>query len=358
LQNDFPHPLTDGDPFGILEHGPGSLGVLMSFDRLRRREFITLLGGAAAVWPLGARAQQPERIRRVGMLSGGEESNTRAQREVGVFKEELARLGWTEGRNLRIDLRFAGDYLDRLSVPAADIVGLTPDVVFVGTGRATAAVQQQTKTIPIVYIGPGPEAGLVRNITRPEGNITGFPILYPSIAGKWVELLKEADPRISRVALIWRNPSYLPFVEEAATALAVKVDAATTQNAAEIEETINAFAAEPNGSSLIVMPSAVSANRDNRDLIRRLAERHRLPTIHWDDAYPADGGLMSYGSNLEYLHRRAASYVDRILRGAKISELPVERPTKFELVINVKAAKAISLSVPASLLARADEVIE
>jgi putative ABC transport system substrate-binding protein len=168
---------------------------------------------------------------------------------------------------------------------------------------------------------------------------------------------QEADSRISRLAVISRNLAYLPFVEEAAAASAAKVEAATTQNAAEIEQTVNAFATEPNGS-LIVMPSAVSANRDNRDLIRLLAERHRLPTIHWDDAYPADGGLMSYGSNVEYLHRRAASYVDRILRGAKISELPVERPTKFELVINVKAAKAISLSVPASLLARADEVIE
>jgi putative tryptophan/tyrosine transport system substrate-binding protein len=323
---------------------------------MKRRRFITLLGGAAATWPLAARAQA-EPMLRVGMLVGGEEGDPRSQRYAGVFREELARLGWTEGRNLRIDLRFAGDYLDRLSVPAADIVRLTPDVVFVGTGLATAAVQQQTKTIPTVYIGPGPEASLVRNIARPEGNITGFPILYPSIAGKWVELLKEADPRISRLAVISRNVDYLSVVQEAAAALAVRVDAATTQNAAEIEQTVNAFATEPNGS-LIVMPSAVSANHDNRTLIRRLAEGHRLPTIHWDDAYPAEGGLMSYGSSVEDLHKRAASYVDRLLRGAKVSELPVERPTKFKLVVNGKAAKAIGLEVPATLLARADEVIE
>jgi putative tryptophan/tyrosine transport system substrate-binding protein len=322
---------------------------------MRRRTFISLLGGAAML-PVAARGQAMP-ARRVGMIVGGEEGDPRSQRYAGAFREELARLSWIEGRNLRIDIRFAGDYLDRLRVPAAEIVSLSPDVVFVGTGLATAAVQQQTKTIPTVYIGPGPEVGLVKNIARPEGNITGFPILYPSIAGKWVELLKEADPRISRLAVINRNLAYLPFVEEAAAASAAKVEAATTQNAAEIEQTVNAFATEPNGS-LIVMPSAVSANRDNRDLIRRLAERHRLPTIHWDDAYPADGGLMSYGSNVEYLHRRAASYVDRILRGAKISELPVERPTKFELIVNVRAAKAIGLTIPEAFLLRANELIE
>jgi putative ABC transport system substrate-binding protein len=323
---------------------------------MRRREFMTLLGGAAATWPHVARAQQPNRVRRVGVLVGGSGDDLVSQRLAAVFREALGKLGWMDGGNVRIDIRFVGGDLDRARAAAAEIMGLAPDVVFVGTGTATRAVQHETQTIPIVYIGPSAEAGIVKNIARPEGNITGFPILYPSIAGKWVELLKEADPRIARIAL-YRNVDYLPFAQEAAAALAVKLDAIASQDDAETERAIDEFAAQPNGS-VIVMPSTVSATRGNRDLVRRLAEKHRLPAIHWDGSFPAEGGLMSYGSNLEDLHRRAASYVDRLLRGAKVSELPIERATRFELIINVKAAKAIGLTIPESFLLRADGLIE
>jgi putative tryptophan/tyrosine transport system substrate-binding protein len=322
---------------------------------LRRRDFITFLGTAAA-WPRVVRAQQPNRVRRVGMLIGGSASDAVSQRLAAVSREALGKLGWTDGGNVRIDLRFVGGDIERVSASAAEVVGLAPDVVFVATGTATQAVQQRTRTIPIVYIGPGPEAVLVKNIARPEGNITGFPILYPEIAGKWVELLKEADLRVARISL-YNNVAYFPFALEAAAALAVKLDAVASQDDAATERAIDAFAAERNGG-VIVMPSTVSATRDNRDLFRRLAVKHRLPTIHWDSAYPAEGGLMSYGSNVENLHRRAASYVDRLLRGAKVSELPVDRPTKFELIINVKAARAIGLTIPEAFLLRADGLID
>jgi putative ABC transport system substrate-binding protein len=330
---------------------------------MKRREFITFLGGAAVAWPLAARAQQPNR-RRIGALIIGAENDPASQRYAAAFREGLAKLGWMDGGNVRIDLRFdAGDDFDRARASAAELVRLGPDVIFVSGGTQTAAMVQQTKSIPIVFVGPSIVVADV-NIARPEGNFTGFPILYPSIAGKWVELLKAADPRIDRVALI-RNPnnpgagdgSYVAPIEEAAPALAVKVIPAPFRNADELERAIDAFAVQPNGA-LIVTPGGVTATRDNRDLIRRLAERHRLPTIHWDNHYPEEGGLISYGSNTEDLHRRAASYVDRLLRGAKVSELPVERPTKFELIINVKAAKAIGLTISEAFLLRADELIE
>jgi putative tryptophan/tyrosine transport system substrate-binding protein len=321
-----------------------------------RRQFITLLGGAAA-WPLAAYAQQAGPIRRVGALIGGSEDDPSSRRYAAAFRDGLAKLGWTEGRNLRIDLRFAVDP-DRARAAAAELVSLSPEVIFVSTGVATRAMQQQTRTIPIVFAGPG---GSVENVARPEGNSTGFPILYPSIATKWVELLKAADPRIVRVGLIYSPvpnvPDYIPTIEGAAPALAVKVIAVPFDNASELERSIDAFASEPNGS-LIAIPGAATSTRDSRDLVRGLAEKHRLPTIHWDNPFPMEGGLMSYGSNYEDLNRRAAIYVDRILRGAKVSELPVERPTKFELVINVKAAKAIGLTIPEAFLLRADELIE
>jgi putative ABC transport system substrate-binding protein len=329
---------------------------------MKRREFITLLSAAGVAWPIAARAQQGERMRRVGALIGGAGNDTASQRYAAAFREGLAKLGWMDGGNLRLDLRFAVGDFDRGSATAAELVSLAPDVIFVSTGTATRAMQQQTQKIPIVFAGP--TGDIVKNVARPEGNITGFPILYPSIAGKWVELLREAAPRIARVALI-RNPAgtgfadtaYIPAIEEAAPALAVKVIAAPFQNNAELERAIGAFAAEPSGG-LIVMPGTDTSTRENRDLIRNLAAKHRLPTIHWDNSYPAEGGLMSYGSDFADLHRRAASYVDRILRGAKVSELPVERPTKFELVINVKAAKAIGLTIPEAFLLRADMLIE
>jgi putative ABC transport system substrate-binding protein len=331
---------------------------------MRRREFMTLLGGATAAWSFAARAQQPNRARRVGVLIGGSENDPASQLHAAALREGLAKLGWMDGSNLRIELRFAAGDADHIRASAVELVSLAPEVIFVSTGAATRAVQQQTQTIPIVYTGAGDD--IVNNSARPEGNITGFPILYPSIAGKWVELLREADPRVARVGLV-NNPilrvsafagsSYVMSIEEAAPALAVKVIAASFHDDAELQRAINAFAAEPNGG-LIVIPGTFTATRENRDLIRRMAAQHRLPTIHWDNLYPKEGGLMSYGSNFEDLHRRAASYVDRILRGAKVSELPVDRPTKFELIINVKAAKAIGLTIPEAFLLRADELIE
>jgi putative ABC transport system substrate-binding protein len=332
---------------------------------MRRRDFIGLLGGAAAAWPLAGLAQQPERMRRIGILIGGSASDPAPQRNLAAFREGLAKLGWIEGRNLRIDLRFAAADFEHARVIAAELVSFAPEVIFVTTGTATRAMQQQTQTIPTVFVGPG-SAVADEDISRPKGNMTGFPVLYPSIAGKWVELLKEADPRVARVMVVASpdlstqgatTSNYIPPIEAAARALALKVIAEPYLNDANLEGAIAAFTAEPNGG-LIVLPGTRTTTRASRDLVRQLAVKYRVPVIHWDSPYPAEGGLMSYGSNFEDLHRRAASYVDRILRGAKVSELPVERPTKFELIVNTKAAKAIGLTISELFLARADEVIE
>jgi putative ABC transport system substrate-binding protein len=331
---------------------------------MRRRDFITLLGGAAA-WPRASRAQQSARVRRLGMLIGGPLSDPAWGRWATAFREELAKLGWIEGGNLRIDLRFVAGTYERSLASAAELVSLAPDVIFASSGVATRAAEQLTKTIPIIFTGPSTVIG-GENVARPAGNITGFPILYPSIAGKWVALLKETDPRVSRVAYVSNNAaltgnsvgaSYIDPIEETARSMTMEVTAIEARDDVGLERAVESFAAKPNGG-LIILPSAFSVQSQSRDLVRRLAERYRLPTIHWDNLYPAEGGLMSYGSDFEYLHRRAAMYVDRILRGAKVSDLPIERPTRFQLVLNLRAAKAIDLVVPSSLLAVADEVIE
>jgi putative ABC transport system substrate-binding protein len=325
---------------------------------MRRREFITLLGGAAA-WAAAARAQQPDRMRRVGVLFGIPETDRKAQRDAAIFRQELARLGWTEGRNLRIDFRFAVE--PQLTETAmAELLGLAPDVVYAWGGLTTRVARQQTQTIPIVFMGPSTPVEDV-NVARPQGNITGFPILYPSTAGKWVELLKEIDPRVSRVAAVIGPESrvgvsgYIPFIRQAADSLGIGLAIAIL--GPQFESTIDAFAANPNGG-LVSLPGNTTGAQESEDLLRKLAAKHRLPVVHWDNAYPADGGLMSYASSFEDLHRRAAGYVDRILRGTKVSELPIERPTKFELIINLKAAKAIGLTLPPLLVTRADVVIE
>jgi putative ABC transport system substrate-binding protein len=332
---------------------------------IARREFITLVGGTAAAWPLAALAQQPGRMRRLAMLIGGPLSDPGWGRWTTAFREELAKLGWIDGGNLRIDLRFveSGGFERSLAI-AAELVRLAPDVIFTSSGLATRAAQEATRTIPIVFTGPSTVGG-GENVARPEGNLTGFPILYPSIAGKWVELLKDADTRVTRIAYANNNPAllrnaggvYVGEIEEVARAMAVEVTDAEYRDDRALERGVEAFAAKPNGG-LIVLPSAFTARSGSRDLIRRLAEKYRLPAIHWDSLYPAEGGLMSYGSDFEYLHRRAAGYVDRILRGAKVSELPIERPTRFQLVVNLKAAKTIGLAIPEPFLVRADEVIE
>jgi putative ABC transport system substrate-binding protein len=329
-------------------------------DPMKRRHFITLAGSAAVAWPLALRAQQAERMRRVGVLFGTLESDPKSPRYSAVFRQELAKRGWTEGRNLHIDFRFSAEPA-ATEASAAELVRLAPDVIYAWGGIQVRAVQQQTQTIPIVFIGPSSQVADV-NVARPQGNITGFPFLYPSIAGKWVELLKEADPRVSRVAAIYSgvlggNTSYFPFVREAAASLAIGITTISLASEAEFERGIDAFALEPNGG-LVVLPGSVTGTPENKSLLRELVAKYRLPVVHWDNTYPAEGGLMSYASNFEDLHRRAAGYVDRLLRGAKVNELPIERPTRFELIINLKAAKAIDLTLPPLLVTRADQVIE
>ena len=327
-----------------------------------RREFITLLGGVAAAWPLAARAQQGERMRRIGILLGASENDRDEQANLGAFREELATLGWVEGSNLRIDLRFGVGDPERLRNYAAELVGLAPDVIFAVGGAPTSALEQHTQTIPIVFRGPDPvDAGLVRNNARPERNITGFSVYGSLIAGKWLELLKEAAPHLARVAIIF-NPEltltssrYLSPIEVAATALGVPAVNTPVREAADIVRAIDAFAGEPNGGLLVLPPPP---NISVRKTILNLAEQHKLPEIYPSQADAAAGGLLAYAPDLVDLYRRAAGYVDRLLRGAKVSELPVQYPTKFDLLVNLRAARAIGLSIPASFLARADEVIE
>jgi putative ABC transport system substrate-binding protein len=328
---------------------------------MRRREFITLLGGAAAAWPLAAGAQQDGRVRRIGILSGRDEADPVTQVQQGALREGLAKLGWIEGRNVRFDLRFSADDPDRLRAHADELVRLAPDVIAVGSLPATRALLQRTRTIPIVFtnVGDPLAGGLLKNIPRPEGNATGITSLFQSIAGKWLELLKEAAPRTARVALIFTpnivDGGYFAAIDAAAEVLGVKAIRTPYRNAAELERAIDTFAAEPNGGLLMVPPPP---SRSNRELINRLALMYRLPTIYPNKYVVAEGGMMSYGADNVEPYRIAASYVDRILRGAKINELPVQFPTRFELVINLKTAKAIGLTISEAFLLRADELIE
>jgi putative ABC transport system substrate-binding protein len=328
---------------------------------MRRREFITLVGGAAATWPIAARAQQDGRVRRIGILERGIETDHLVQTRMSVLREGLAKLGWIEGRNARFDLRYSADDPDRLRANADEVVRLTPDVIAVATLPATRLVLQRTRTIPIVFtnVGDPVAGGLLKNIARPEGNATGATTLYESIAGKWLELLKEAAPRTVRVALIFAAEivaeNYFAVLDLAAEVLGVKVIRTPYRSAAELERAIDAFAAEPNGGLLMVPPPPSGSNRE---LINRLALKYRMPTIYSSSDYPAEGGMMSYGSGGVEPFRITASYVDRILRGTKISDLPVQFPSKFMLVINLKTARAIGLALPAFLQQRADEVIE
>jgi putative ABC transport system substrate-binding protein len=327
-----------------------------------RREFIRLLGGAAAAWPLAARAQQGAHMRRIGVLMNLGESDPEGQARIAAFREGLGKLGWTEGRELQIEYRwFAGDP-DRARAYAAELVKIKPDVIFAGTTPSLAALQPETRSVPIVFaqIGDPVGAGFVASLARPGGNITGFANFEYAIGAKWLELLKQIAPQVTRVAIIYdptnsEAKDYLPVIETAARSFGVQVSISVVRNAAEIERAIEEFAREPNGG-LIPLPSPLMAVR--RDLIISLAKRHRLPNVYAYRYYPISGGLASYGIDNIDLYRRAASYVDRILKGEKPGDLPVQQPTKFELVINLKTAKALGLDPPISLLARTDEVIE
>ena len=329
---------------------------------MRRREFITALGGAA-VWPLAARAQQPERMRRIGVLMGWPESDARARSYLAAFRGALAKLGWMEGSNIRIELRWGAADADRMRTFAKELVDLRPDAIFGQTTPAISALARETRTIPIVFVLVSDPigSGFTTSLARPSGNITGFTGNDPAIGGKWMELLKEIAPRTTRVALLF-NPAtapqlqfYMPSIKATASSVAVEVSVAPFHAKEEIEGVIAAQAHTP-GGGLIVMPD--SFTNANSDLIIALATRYNVPTIFNDPLQSESGGLIAYGTDFAELFRQAAGYIDRILKGAKPGELPIQLSTKFELVINLKTAKALGLEVPMSLLMRVDDVIE
>jgi putative ABC transport system substrate-binding protein len=326
-----------------------------------RREFITLLGGAAA-WPLAVRAQQAERMRRVGLLMGYPEGDAEGQANLAAFRRGLQELGWTEGRNIRIDVRWGAADPDKARTLAKELVGMAPDVIVPNTNLMMAILQPETRTIPIVFVFVGDPvgSGYVTNLARPGGNVTGFSALDIAIGGKWLELLKEMAPHVTRVAVVLHpetppNVGFWHAAEAAAPALGVKVVALGVHSAAEIEGTVTQFAREPNGG-LIIAPHAVTLTY--RDLIIGLAARHRLPAVYGFRVFATSGGLLSYGTKPSDQFRLGASYVDRILKGEKPGDLPVQNPTKYELVINLKTAKALGVDVPLRLQQLADEVIE
>jgi putative ABC transport system substrate-binding protein len=328
---------------------------------MRRREFITLLGRAAAMWPLAAIAQQADQVRRIGVLSNIGESDLEAQSMVTALHEELRKLGWIDGRNLRVDHRWAAGNPERATAFAKELVALKPEVIVGHTTPSVIALRKQTGIIPIVFVQISDPigSGFITNLARPDGNLTNF---ESSMVGKWVELLKEIAPGVERVAFLF-NPQTAPYVtryyqgplETSARSLGLQPSASPVHDASEMESAVIAFSREP-GGGLIVMPD--SFNIVHRNQIIALATLHRLPIISPYRFMVEEGGLMSYGVEPVELFRRAAAYVDRILKGAKPAELPVQAPTKFELVINLKAAKAIGLTVPSQLLARSDQLIE
>ena len=328
---------------------------------MQRRDFITLLGGAAATWPFAARAQQPEPMRRIGILTGiaGEDAQTKVR--VTAFLQELQKFGWTEGRNLRVDLRAgAGNVADTRKY-AIELVALAPDVILASGATPVALLLEATRTVPIVFtiVVDPMGAGFIEKLSRPGGNATGYMMFDYSLSGKWVELLKQVAPGVTQAAVL-RDPSsagvgQFAVIQAVAPSLGVEVSAINVSDAREIERAVTAFAREPN-SGLIVTAGPLTVV--HRDLIVTLAARHKLPAIYFDRIFVAGGGFMSYGPDLVGQFRQAASYVDRILKGEKPASLPVQAPNKYELVINLKTAKALGIPVPPTLLARADEVIE
>ena len=329
---------------------------------MKRREFIALLGGAAAAWSPAARAQKNDRVRRVGVIMGFAQNDEVWQAYLATFRQGLQELGWTAGRNIRFDYRFTGESTERMRIVAEEMVALAPDVIFVSTNSVVSATLKATRSIPVVFtwVSDPVGSGFVPNLAHPGGNITGFHNFEPAIGGKWLDLLRQIAPALRRVAVIHvpdivPNVAFLRVVEAAAPAFDIMVTAGEVGDAADIERVLETFARE-GGGGLIVTPSALTATR--RDLIITLAARLGLPAIYSFRFYAASGGLMSYGIDQLELVRAAATYVDRILRGTNPGELPVQLPTKFELVINLKTAGALGLTVPNSLQLLADEVIE
>jgi putative tryptophan/tyrosine transport system substrate-binding protein len=330
---------------------------------MRRREFITLLAGVAAAWPLSTRAQQSDRIRLIGVLMGYAESDPALQSEVAGFRGALAKLGWTEGSNLRIELRWSAGDADRIKTLAKELIDLRPDAILGQTTPVTGALARETRTIPIVFVAVSDPiaSGFAVSLSRPGGNVTGFAQNESAMGGKWVELLKEIAPRTVRIALLF-NPAtapplevYMPSIQAAASSFAIQASAALVHASDEIEGIIAAQGRNP-GGGLIVMPGAF--NTVNRDLIIALAARYGVPAIYSNRFFTDSGGLISYGADRPEQARQAAGYIDRILKGAKPADLPIQQPTKFEFVINAKTAKELGLDVPLHLQRSADEVIE
>jgi putative ABC transport system substrate-binding protein len=329
---------------------------------MQRREFITLLGGAAAAWPLAARAQQTERMRRIGVLLAARTDDPDYQAWVGAFRQALQELGWIDGRNVQIDILWATANVAGIRKHAAELAALAPDVILApGTGTV-GPLLQATRTVPIVFpiVVDPVSGGLVDSLAHPGGNATGFMLFEYSISGKWLELLKQIAPSVRRVAVLGdpdtsTGPAQFGVIQAVAPSLRVEVNAFNRRDANEIERAVTAFARTPNGGLIVTAggPALI-----NRDLVITLAARHKLPAIYYDPAFVAAGGLLSYGPDRIDLYRRAAGYVDRILKGQKPADMPVQMPTKYQLVINLKTAKALGLDVPVHLQQIADEVIE
>jgi putative tryptophan/tyrosine transport system substrate-binding protein len=329
---------------------------------MRRREFVSLLGGAAAAWPVAARAQQPERVRRVGVLMPLAADDPQSLRRLTAFVQGLQQLGWTDSRNVRIDVRWAAGDPDRFRSYAAELVALAPDVILAGAVSSMMPLQQATRSVPLVFVQVTDPvgAGFVASLARPGGNATGFTLFEFGVSAKWLELLKQMDPRLTRVAVL-RDPSsstgmgQFAAMQGVAPALGVELSPIGVSDSGEIERTMAEFARESNGG-LILVPTAQTLI--HRELIITLVARHRLAAIYPYRYFVTAGGLMCYGPDEIEQYRRAAGYLDRILKGEKPADLPAQAPTKYELVINLKTAKALSLEVPPSRLATADEVIE
>jgi putative ABC transport system substrate-binding protein len=327
-----------------------------------RRKLLAALGGAAAAWPLAARAQQGERMRRIGVLTGFAADDPAAQKRVLAFAQALAQLGWIDGRNVRIDIRSSAGDPERIRRYAAELVALAPDVILAATSVATGSLLQATRDVPIVFVQiPEPVgASFVETLARPGGNATGFMLYEYGIGAKWLELLKEIAPAVKRVAFlqaaaIAAGPGMFGAMQALAPSLGVEVRPIAVRDAGEMERAVTAFVPLANGGLIVAAGVATAVHRD---VIIKLAARHRLPAIYSDDTFVRDGGLIAYGPERVGQYRSAADYVNRILKGEKPADLPVQAPTKYELVINLKTAKALGIEIPSSVLARADEVIE
>ena len=327
---------------------------------VRRREFITLLGGVAVVWPLAARAQQRERMRRVGVLMNLAVGDPEGEARSAAFLEALQQLGWSDGRNVRIDYRWAAGDAGRFHRYAEELLALVPDVILASATPSVQALQQATRTVPIVFaiVADPVGAGFVDSLARPGGNLTGFTPFEYGMSGKWLELLKELAPRVTRVAVLRDltiGLGQLGAIQSVAPSLGIELRPVNVRDADEIERSIAAFAQGSNGALIVTASTSAIIHRE---LITTLAARNKLPAVYYTRYWVAGGGLMSYGPDFRDQFRQAAAYVDRILRGEKPADLPVQAPTKYQLVINLKTAKALGIEVPPTLLARADEVIE